>query len=164
MILALRRSLVASIPRLHVRKMTSVPDAVQRPGDSDSTRPHANAFTGGWNEVLQHLSSLITFKTRADGKNWRDAFENMPVYIEVRLKYPCHTCCNSNGVVPATYSHMILAPAASTMDNEHYQTNTSTWHVATSNLAALVSECTGTRDGHELTLSYPNVMRAGHVC
>lgn len=32
------------------------------------------------------LSGLITFKTRADGKGWRDAFENMPIYIEVITK------------------------------------------------------------------------------
>jgi hypothetical protein len=34
-------------------------------------------------EVLQILSSLIAFKTRAEGKGWRDAFENMPVYMKV---------------------------------------------------------------------------------
>jgi hypothetical protein len=36
-----------------------------------------------WEQVLQYLSSLITFKTRADGKGWRDAHENMPVYLQV---------------------------------------------------------------------------------
>ncbi len=35
-------------------------------------------------EVLEILSSLIAFKNRADAKGWRDAFENMPVYMEVR--------------------------------------------------------------------------------
>lgn len=34
-------------------------------------------------EVLEVLSSLILFKTRAESKGWRDAFENMPVYMEV---------------------------------------------------------------------------------
>jgi hypothetical protein len=33
--------------------------------------------------MLEMLSDLITFKTRADGKGWRDAFENMPIYMEV---------------------------------------------------------------------------------
>lgn len=36
-----------------------------------------------WEDVLNELSDLITFKTRADGKGWRDAFENMPVYLDV---------------------------------------------------------------------------------
>jgi len=36
-----------------------------------------------WEDVLNELSELITFKTRADGKGWRDAFENMPVYLDV---------------------------------------------------------------------------------
>jgi hypothetical protein len=36
-----------------------------------------------WEAVLNELSDLITFKTRADGKGWRDAFENMPVYLDV---------------------------------------------------------------------------------
>jgi hypothetical protein len=36
-----------------------------------------------WEAVLEHLSNLITFKNRADGKGWRDAFENMPIYLEV---------------------------------------------------------------------------------
>ena len=36
-----------------------------------------------WDDVLRLLSGLITFKTRADGKGWRDAFENMPLYMEV---------------------------------------------------------------------------------
>jgi hypothetical protein len=34
-------------------------------------------------EVLEILSSLIAFKNRADAKGWRDAFENMPIYLEV---------------------------------------------------------------------------------
>ena len=37
-----------------------------------------------WENLLGILSSLITFKTRADGKGWRDAFENMPIYLQVR--------------------------------------------------------------------------------
>lgn len=35
-----------------------------------------------WDQVLDILSTLITFKTRADGKGWRDAFEHMPVYLD----------------------------------------------------------------------------------
>jgi hypothetical protein len=38
-----------------------------------------------WDHLLDILSGLITFKTRADGKGWRDAFENMPVYLQVGL-------------------------------------------------------------------------------
>jgi hypothetical protein len=38
-------------------------------------------------EVLEVLSSLILFKNRADARGWRDAFENMPIYLEVRP--PC---------------------------------------------------------------------------
>lgn len=37
-----------------------------------------------WDEMLQILGSLIAFKNRADALGWRDAFENMPVYLEVR--------------------------------------------------------------------------------
>ncbi|KAJ9523847.1 hypothetical protein QJQ45_020044, partial [Haematococcus lacustris] len=32
--------------------------------------------------VLDILSGLILFKNRADAQGWRDAFENMPVYLE----------------------------------------------------------------------------------
>lgn len=46
-------------------------------------------------EVLEILTSLIAFKNRADAKGWRDAFENMPIYMEVGL-LPCgslhHDC------------------------------------------------------------------------
>ncbi|KAF8056228.1 ttc30a [Scenedesmus sp. PABB004] len=35
-----------------------------------------------WDALLDILSGLIKHKTRADGKNWRDAHENMPVYLE----------------------------------------------------------------------------------
>eukprot|EP00878_Enallax_costatus_P028765 GHUV01031106.1.p1 GENE.GHUV01031106.1~~GHUV01031106.1.p1 ORF type:complete len:146 (+),score=5.63 GHUV01031106.1:222-659(+) len=34
-----------------------------------------------WDRVLDVLSSLIKNIKRADGKNWRDAHENMPVYL-----------------------------------------------------------------------------------
>ncbi len=34
-------------------------------------------------DVLNILSSLIAHKNRADAKGWRDAFENMPVYLQV---------------------------------------------------------------------------------
>lgn len=37
-----------------------------------------------WDAMLQILGSLIAFKNRADALGWRDAFENMPVYLEVR--------------------------------------------------------------------------------
>ena len=33
--------------------------------------------------VLHILSSLIAHKNRADARGWRDAFENMPVYLQV---------------------------------------------------------------------------------
>lgn len=36
-----------------------------------------------WDEMLKILGSLIAFKNRADALGWRDAFENMPVYLEV---------------------------------------------------------------------------------
>jgi hypothetical protein len=36
-----------------------------------------------WEEVLDHLSSMISGKRRADGATWRDAHENMPVYLQV---------------------------------------------------------------------------------
>ena len=41
-----------------------------------------------YDDVLEMLSGLITFKTRADGKGWRDAFENMPIYLEVSATRP----------------------------------------------------------------------------
>jgi hypothetical protein len=34
-------------------------------------------------EVLEVLSTLILFKNKADAKGWRDAFVNMPIYMEV---------------------------------------------------------------------------------
>ena len=36
-----------------------------------------------WNGVLSTLSETIQFKSRADANNWRDAFENMQVYMQV---------------------------------------------------------------------------------
>lgn len=36
-----------------------------------------------WEEVLDQLSSMISGKRRADGATWRDAHENMPVYLQV---------------------------------------------------------------------------------
>jgi hypothetical protein len=36
-----------------------------------------------WEEVLDHLSSMISGKRRADGATWRDAHENMPLYLQV---------------------------------------------------------------------------------
>eukprot|EP00967_Tisochrysis_lutea_P083253 scaffold115621_cov21-Tisochrysis_lutea.AAC.1 len=32
--------------------------------------------------ILHLLSSLIAHKNRADARGWRDAFENMPVYLQ----------------------------------------------------------------------------------
>lgn len=46
-----------------------------------------------WDEVLKVLSSLITFKSRADGKGWRDAFEHMPVYLQVCSVEPQQPRC-----------------------------------------------------------------------
>ena len=41
-----------------------------------------------WEEVLDHLSSMISGKRRADGATWRDAHENMPIYLKVQqLQY-----------------------------------------------------------------------------
>lgn len=37
-----------------------------------------------WEEVLDHLSSMISGKRRADGATWRDAHENMPIYLKVQ--------------------------------------------------------------------------------
>lgn len=45
--------------------------------DSDSMQPDR------WEEVLDHLSSMISGKRRADGATWRDAHENMPIYLQV---------------------------------------------------------------------------------
>ena len=36
-----------------------------------------------WDSVLSTLSETIQFKSRADAGNWRDAFENMQVYMQV---------------------------------------------------------------------------------
>lgn len=36
-----------------------------------------------WDGVLSTLSETIQFKSRADANNWRDAFENMQVYMQV---------------------------------------------------------------------------------
>eukprot|EP00798_Chlamydomonas_sp_ICE-L_P001558 gene1558-32940_t len=35
-----------------------------------------------WDELLATLGSLIAFRKRADANGWRDAFENMPVYMQ----------------------------------------------------------------------------------
>ena len=35
-----------------------------------------------YDRAMAILSSLIQFKSRADSSNWRDAFENMDVYLE----------------------------------------------------------------------------------
>lgn len=36
-----------------------------------------------WDQMLDHLSSMISQKRRADGATWKDAHENMPVYLQV---------------------------------------------------------------------------------
>lgn len=43
----------------------------------------ANLEPERWEEVLDHLSSMISGKRRADGATWRDAHENMPIYLQV---------------------------------------------------------------------------------
>ena len=41
-----------------------------------------------YGRALSILSSLIQFKSRADSLNWRDAFENMEVYMDrIGLKH-----------------------------------------------------------------------------
>jgi hypothetical protein len=84
------------------RSAVAAAAAAGAPGDSSSlSRPQHRSLSASarrpatmagpneaaartWEDVLNELSELITFKTRADGKGWRDAFENMPVYLEVR--------------------------------------------------------------------------------
>ncbi|GAX76208.1 hypothetical protein CEUSTIGMA_g3652.t1 [Chlamydomonas eustigma] len=41
-----------------------------------------NGCTKNWETVLGKLSALILFKSRADANNWRDAFENMAIYLQ----------------------------------------------------------------------------------
>lgn len=53
------------------------PTTVARMSTSASIEPDR------WEEVLDHLSSMISGKRRADGATWRDAHENMPVYLQV---------------------------------------------------------------------------------
>jgi hypothetical protein len=56
-----------------------------------------------WEEVLDHLSSMISGKRRADGATWRDAHENMPVYLQVlaAVKLPhAGQCCAAATVSP----------------------------------------------------------------
>lgn len=53
-----------------------------------------------WDHLLDILSGLITFKTRADGKGWRDAFENMPVYLEVGLGGASRSAASGSSEVP----------------------------------------------------------------
>ena len=52
-----------------------------------TTQPPAREEERTWDDVLRLLSGLITFKTRADGKGWRDAFENMSLYMEVFFSF-----------------------------------------------------------------------------
>jgi hypothetical protein len=49
--------------------------------------------------MLEVLSGLITFKTRADGKGWRDAFENMPIYLEVGRMFALPMCTGAGRAV-----------------------------------------------------------------
>jgi len=43
--------------------------------------PGAAAMVESWDNVLDILSTLITAKSRADGRGWRDAHENMPTHL-----------------------------------------------------------------------------------
>lgn len=52
---------------------------------SKAASERSAAASESWEQVLDILSSLIKNKTRADGKSWRDAHENMPVYLKVGL-------------------------------------------------------------------------------
>lgn len=50
-----------------------------------ATSAHGNGSSqqGGWDAMLDVLSSMISGKRKADGSSWRDAHENMPVYLQV---------------------------------------------------------------------------------
>lgn len=52
--------------------------AASAAADGTDTEPPAS-----WEALLDILSSLIKHKTRADGRTWRDAHENMPTYLQV---------------------------------------------------------------------------------
>jgi hypothetical protein len=69
----------------HVARFSGA--TLMRPAPSLSRHRMALTASSGrtWEDVLEELSSLITFKTRADGKGWRDAFENMPVYLQASV-------------------------------------------------------------------------------
>lgn len=55
-----------------------------RPASNHSLQERDNVVDEQkWDEMLQILGSLIAFKNRADALGWRDAFENMPIYLEV---------------------------------------------------------------------------------
>jgi hypothetical protein len=51
-------------------------------------RPHCEMagddppLSRDWDGVLSCLSNTIQFKSRADALNWREAFENMKVYLQ----------------------------------------------------------------------------------
>lgn len=79
------RSAVAAAAAALGSKAESSPSSSRPP--SSRPRPMATDAPASpartWEDVLNDLSDLITFKTRADGKGWRDAFENMPVYLDV---------------------------------------------------------------------------------
>jgi len=62
----------------------------------------SNSASADWESVKDILSSLIKHKTRADGKSWRDAHENMPIYLRVSSSSSSSTtlrfACRSSGV------------------------------------------------------------------
>lgn len=48
-----------------------------------------------YNKGLDALSSLISGRVRADGKNWSHAFDMMKIYLEVSSFSTNHTQCVS---------------------------------------------------------------------
>lgn len=46
-----------------------------------------------YDTMLETLSDLIRFKNKADALTWRDAFENMDVYLQVHAVCACVRVC-----------------------------------------------------------------------
>jgi hypothetical protein len=62
-----------------------------------------------YDAMLETLSELIRFKNKADAITWRDAFENMDVYLEVgcRIGFVVHARAPC---VPDTHTHTYAPP------------------------------------------------------
>lgn len=75
----------AGTPQAHRHPLSMTAAAVTTMSSGGKGSSIEPADQSRWEEVLDHLSSMISGKRRADGTTWKDAHENMPIYLQVKV-------------------------------------------------------------------------------